>query len=277
MNRRTAAGILGLAGLGLFGVGYAAASEPAILPARATRALAEPGPVRREIPRPLRRAAHLTERFRAPALTRVPIPKGPLFGLPGDLPLLALTIDDGVSTDVVAAYVKFAKRTGMRLTFFVNGIRPSWTDHAAALKPLIESGQVQIGNHTWSHPDLTKLSTAGIIDELMTNHDFIKKTYGVDARPYFRPPFGARNDAVDAAAASIGYTVPLMWYGSLSDSSPISDVDLVSGATQWFLPRHIVIGHANFPTVTRHFAELVSLVRQRGLTPVTLDDVFVRP
>ncbi len=198
-------------------------------------------------------------------------------GLPGDGAAIALTIDDGNSTDVLAAYARLSLETGMRLTFFLNGSRPSWTDNAAALRPLVESGQVQLANHTWSHPDLRNLSRGQIADELMANHAFIETTYGVDARPYFRPPYGFHNGRVDDAAASVGYTVPVMWYGSLSDATEISDADLMASAQSWLLPQHIVIGHANYPTVTRHFEEIVAIIRGRGLVPVTLDDVFTRP
>ena len=258
-SRRTAVGLFGLAGLstlGALGAGFLVGSQPAATTTPLTRALGGPRPA----PRPFPRSFALPDYFTAPTLTRALTPKSAIFGLPGDLPLVALTVDDGNSTDVVGAYAKFLEDTGMRLTFFLNGLRPSWTDHARALRPLIETGQVQIGNHTWSHPDLRTLSAGKIVDELMSNHDFITKTYGVDA-----------------AAASVGYTVPVMWLGSLSDSTLISDADLMDSATQWMLPRHIVIGHANYPTVTRHFTDLVKIVRGRGLIPVTLDDVFLRP
>ena len=175
---------------------------------------------------------------------------------------------------MVRLYTEFAARTGMRLTFFLNGMRSSWTDNASALRPLVESGQVQLGNHTWSHPDLTKLSAAGVVAELQRNEDFIRSMYGVSAKPYFRPPFGFHNRAVDRAAASIGYTVPVLWYGTLSDSGLITTDQLKSFATQWLLPQHIVIGHANYMPVTECFDFIADLIRSRHLQPVTLNDYF---
>ena len=213
--------------------------------------------------------------FSAPSLTRRPLPGGTLFGLPGDGNLLALTVDDGGSSDVLASYIKFCTDTGMRLTFFLNGIRPSWTNNAPALLPLVQSGQIQLGNHTWQHPDLLTLPDNVIKDELNRNEDFIQSTYGVSAKPYFRPPYGNHDARTDAAAASVGYTTPVIWYGSLSDSTPISDADFSSAVQTWLLAQHIVIGHANYDTVTRHYDEIVSIIRQRALVPVTLDDVFV--
>ena len=211
-----------------------------------------------------------------PQLAKVALPAGGITKLPGRRPLLAWTVDDGIDADVVGKYIEFAAATGTRLTLFINGADPGWTKHAALLRPLVASGQVQLGNHTWDHPNLTKLSDSRVVAELQRNHDFISSTYGVDARPYFRPPYGFHNSRVDHLAASIGYTTPVLWYGSLSDSARIAPEQVVAFATQWFLPGHIVIGHANFPSVTTVFSQLSAIIHERGLQTVTLNDVFIR-
>lgn len=61
---------------------------------------------------------------------------------------IAWTVDDGKSPDVVRAYADFAARTGTRLTFFINGSYNAFEPNLDVLKPLVESGQIQIGNHT---------------------------------------------------------------------------------------------------------------------------------
>ncbi len=211
-----------------------------------------------------------------PPLAKVPLPGGPLTELPGDGNLLAWTVDDGSNADVIRLYTEFAARSGTRLTFFVNGTYPGWSQHTALLAPLVRSGQIQLGNHTFDHADLTALSDAGVIDQLQRNHDFLLTTFGVDARPYFRPPYGYHDDRVDALAASIGYTCPVLWYGSLSDSGLITEQQVVDFATQWLLPQHIVIGHLNFLPVTNVFPQLEGIIASRGLRTVTLNDVFER-
>ncbi|MFD4422395.1 polysaccharide deacetylase family protein [Agromyces sp. NPDC058484] len=210
----------------------------------------------------------------APDLVKAPAPHGTIDALPGEGSLLAWTVDDGSSAEVIGAYAAFAAASGTRLTMFVTGTYPAWGENAATLAPLVASGQVQLGNHTWSHADLTTLSDAGIVDELQRTHDFIGDTFGVDARPFFRPPYGFHDDRVDAIAADLGYTVPTLWYGSLSDSGEIPAEMIVDFARQWFLPQHIVIGHLNFPPVTTVFDQLRAIITERGLTTVTLNDVF---
>ncbi|WP_319434668.1 polysaccharide deacetylase family protein [Mycobacterium sp. RTGN5] len=207
---------------------------------------------------------------------RVRLPgSGVLSRLPANDNTMALTLDDGVNSEVVARYIRFASDTGARLTFFLNGVNKSWTENRGALRPLVDSGQIQLGNHTWSHPDLTTVSASRIRDELSRNDRFMKDTYGVDAAPYFRPPYGKHNSAVDAVAADLGYTVPTLWSGSLADSTVITEDYIVTMANQYFTPRAIVLGHLNHLPVTHVYGQLVDIIRARNIRMVTLNDVFL--
>ncbi|MGW5314068.1 polysaccharide deacetylase family protein [Nocardia thailandica] len=209
-----------------------------------------------------------------PAGPKSVIKPGIITELPGAGSSMALTVDDGASAEVVGAYVKFAKDTGARFTFFVTGYYDSWTIHRDALRPLVESGQIQLGNHTWDHAALTKLSASGVADQLSRTKDFLRNNFGVDGTPFYRPPFGYHNATVDKVAADLGYTVPTMWYGSLSDSGLITEDYLMECARKYFNAQTIVIGHANFPPVTHCYGQLVDLIKERNLSLVTLNDVL---
>lgn len=210
--------------------------------------------------------------------SRVALPGGGVLNkLPGNGDLLAWTVDDGANTDVVRLYTQFAKDTGVRLTYFVTGAYRSWSDNAAALRPLVESGQIQLGNHTWTHPDLTKLSKGQIAEELTRTDAFLRKTYGVDATPYLRPPYGHHNAAVAAVAADLGYQVTTLWSGDLRDSALVPEDHILRMAYQSFIPQNIVIGHLNHPPITHVYGQLVDIIRSRRLRTVTLNDVFLRP
>jgi peptidoglycan/xylan/chitin deacetylase (PgdA/CDA1 family) len=271
LTRRTMLAALGLS-LTLAGCAVIAPQAPDTVSGTAT---ATPAPLPRPVPGAVVPPAPALPP--PPNLVRVPVPPGTRSGLPGEGALLAWTVDDGSSSEVVARYVRFAADTGIRLTFFVTGSYPAWTDNAEQLRPLVASGQIQLGNHTWSHPDLSTLGDAEVTSELSRTHDFLADTFGVDARPFFRPPFGVHNDRVDALAADIGYSVPTTWYGSLSDSGLITEQQVLDFAGTWFLPQHIVIGHLNFEPVTNVFPQLRALLHERGLTTVTLNDVFTSP
>lgn len=221
--------------------------------------------------------------FRLPGLlpppaSRIALPgNGVLWALPGDGDLLALTLDDGVDSDVVRMYTQFAKDTGLRFTYFVNGHYRSWTENKDLLRPLVDTGQIQLGNHTWSHQDLAAIPVKKAIDEIARNHTFLKNTYGANARPYLRPPYGSRNAGVDEIAAALGYTVMTLWSGDLGDSKIIGEGAIAKAADKFFTPQTIVIGHLNHKPVTHLYGRFVDLIRDRQLRSVTLNDVFVKP
>jgi peptidoglycan-N-acetylglucosamine deacetylase len=273
LNRRRF--LAGLAASTLVGVGAARCAVGAtpktlaapVVPGRAAAPPAPPAPPK---------AANLLPP--PPPAGRVPLPGGGVLNvLPGPGDLLALTVDDGVNSDVVRLYTNFAKDSGVRLTYFVNGTYKSWTDNLSMLRPLVESGQIQLGNHTWSHPDLTTLPERRIRDELTRNHEFLAKTYGIDATPYLRPPYGKHNSTVRAVAADLGYTMTTLWSGSLADSTRIAEDYIVKMAGQYFTAQSVVIGHLNHLPVTHVYGQLVDIIRSRNLRTVTLNDVFSKP
>jgi peptidoglycan/xylan/chitin deacetylase (PgdA/CDA1 family) len=229
----------------------------AVFLAATSRALATAAPVRWKIP-----------------LGKLPAPAGVLTRLPGDGNQLALTVDDGVSVPVVGAFAQFAHDTGTRLTFFVNGANSSWSVNAPALRPMVDSGQVQMANHTWSHPYLNRLGLPAVADQIRRNADFLTNTYGVNGTPFFRPPYGVHNADIDRVAADQGYSTTTLWSGDLLDWRPETEAALIANANSMFQPQQIVLIHANLPTVTHCYSQLLDIIGSRNLQTVTLNDVF---
>ena len=201
-------------------------------------------------------------------------PKGSLWKLPAHSGSIALTIDDGISYETVSRYIDFAEKYNHRLTFFVTTKYSSWLKAQKRLQPFVNSGQIQLGNHTMTHPNLIKLTAAGVQKELNGCHKFIHDHFGVSAAPYFRPPYGYINDNVVKAAKDVGYSKPVLWLGSLGDSTPISAADLLKLANTWMTEDRIVIGHANEPTITKLYPQIEAILAKRHLKTVTLKDVF---
>lgn len=215
----------------------------------------------------------------ATATSSNPVPEarawtGPQTGLPGEGKYIAWTVDDGADPEVVRAYAEFARRTGTRLTFFINGQYPAFKQHRDLLLPLVKSGQLQIANHTYSHAALTSLTDEQIVQELTRNDEEIMRLFGVSSKPYFRPPYGYYDARVLAAAASCGFTRPVLWYGSLADSSNISSAEVYAYAEKYALAQHIVIGHLNYRGVVSELDRIRALLDRRGLKTVTIRDYY---
>jgi peptidoglycan/xylan/chitin deacetylase (PgdA/CDA1 family) len=213
-----------------------------------------------------------------------PVPSPPPFNAasrqvfsqaPNKTRAIALTIDDGTSAETVAAYVELAARTGIHLTFSPNGVYSGgWSPHATVLRPLLEQGQVQIVNHTFHHLDLKKLSAGQIEAEIASNETWVNETFGTSSRPYLRPPYGFYDARVEQASANAGFNKVLMWNGTFGDSALLTPQILMQQAQRYLQPGTVMLGHANHPTVTHLYDQIIELIVSRDLTPVTLDEMF---
>src|SRR3954471_9622402 len=145
-------------------------------------------------PPPARSAAESV----APAAVTAPLPapvpgKGTVvFNGPPNRNRVALTFDDGSCDACIGSLLETLERTGTRATLFPNGaFAHFWNPHAAQIRKLIASGQIDLGNHTWSHNDVRKQSATVLHDELERKEDWMRVIFGASSSPISRPPFGA--------------------------------------------------------------------------------------
>lgn len=188
---------------------------------------------------------------------------------------VAWTIDDGFSLSALRAYVDLLHANPeLRQTFFVTSGSSAWAKVAPDLVPLIKAGRVQIGNHTATHPNLQHLSNRQIQVELSNCHHFIQDHFGVDERPIYRPPFGNIDQRVVKAAADVGFTAPILWYGTFASGAGVSSGTVAYNAKKWLHNGRIVIDHANGMATPGAFKTIMRMLAERNLQTVTIKDAF---
>ena len=114
-------------------------------------------------------------------------------------PMIALTFDDGPSAHTQRLLDIF-DRHGGKGTFFVVG--NSIYGNGVTLQRMKGAGH-EIGIHTMSHPQLTLLSDAAVVDEIMMTRQMIYSATGHDTR-IVRPPYGAYNSNTLSIGAKLG-------------------------------------------------------------------------
>lgn len=191
---------------------------------------------------------------------------------------IALTIDDGIRADVIEGYAHLCEKTGMRLTFFANGCYESWRETRNLLAPLVESGQITIGNHTFDHPDIRRSNiTAHQLErQILDNEKVFRNLFGsqFSMRPYFRPPYGYYDAASLRQLRDMGYTCFTLWNGTTGDDQNISSSAIMRNLTTWSQPGSIVIGHANHKGILSKFDAVHDLFEKRSLSTVTIADIY---
>jgi peptidoglycan/xylan/chitin deacetylase (PgdA/CDA1 family) len=104
-----------------------------------------------------------------------------------DGPYIALTFDDGPHATLTPKLLDLLAAHHMKATFFVVGQNAA--DHPDILRRAVREGH-EIANHSWSHPNLAKMSDEGVRRELQKTDDAIAAAIG--KRPtLLRPPYGS--------------------------------------------------------------------------------------
>ena len=117
-------------------------------------------------------------------------------------PMVALTFDDGPG-EYTEALLDCLTKNNAKATFFMLG--PQAQAYPEIVKDLKDAG-MELGNHTWSHENLTTLGASGVTEEVTKTNEAIKNAAGESAT-VMRPPGGAYNEEVQAA---IGMPL-IMW------------------------------------------------------------------
>lgn len=130
--------------------------------------------------------------------------------------VVALTFDGGANADGADAILTTLAETGTPATFFLTGrFTIAYPRFAAVI-----GASHPVGNHTQNHPDLTELSDAEVRTEVSTAHDGITAAAGRDPRPWFRFPYGARDQRTIDLVNDLDYgavrwtTDTLGWQGT---------------------------------------------------------------
>ena len=114
---------------------------------------------------------------------------------------IVLTIDAGGDAAGGWAMLQTLRRAGVPAHFFLTG---RFVERYPRLSRTIASSY-PIANHTYSHPQLTRLPSLAVRTEIDRGHRAILRVTAVDARPLFRFPYGDRDAHTIALANRMGY------------------------------------------------------------------------
>ncbi|MBR4084127.1 MAG: polysaccharide deacetylase family protein [Lachnospiraceae bacterium] len=116
-----------------------------------------------------------------------------------DMPMVALTFDDGPGTHTDRLLNVFATHGGKGTFFVVGNILENRSD---VLNRMVAEGH-EIGGHSWDHRQLTKLNSSDLRNQVLGTHSKIQELTGMDAT-LLRPPYGSYNSDVQNLCADLG-------------------------------------------------------------------------
>ena len=184
---------------------------------------------------------------------------------------IALTFDDGPNNKYTPQILNILKQYNIKGTFFVLGEQVK--EHPAMLRRIVEEGH-EIGNHTYSHPQLNHLSDEKVRQELASTQEEIRKVLGYVPK-LLRPPYGAYRDASLSLFYELGLHV-ILWSVDTNDWRRKGDV-IVRTVSRDTRNGSIILFHDRKAETVRVLPQIIEELKGRGLQPVTISEMTGLP
>ncbi|WP_432843495.1 polysaccharide deacetylase family protein [Dactylosporangium sp. CA-092794] len=188
-------------------------------------------------------------------------------------PVVAFTFDDGPGPKWTSEVLDALDHYQVPATFFLVG--QNVAAHGDLLRGRLDRHEV--GNHTWSHPDLATMDAPAVGKQLARAHDTIQAVTG-RAPKLFRPPYGHIGGSTLMAADKAGYSL-VLWSRKMNEDKYVQDPpgqaqDIVEHAR----PGQIILAHdvgpANRYVALSQLGAMFTGLRQRGFRFVTVSELI---
>jgi peptidoglycan/xylan/chitin deacetylase (PgdA/CDA1 family) len=188
---------------------------------------------------------------------------------------IALTFDDGPDDNFTAQVLDVLKNSNVKATFFVIGSRAEARPDLVAR--MVREGHI-VGNHSYSHALLTKLSVPNFEKQVEATQSVIKRLAGYEPR-LFRPPYGAVSEDQVQWAASHQFLIvnwnvdSLDWKGL--NAEQVSSNILTSAKAGSIVLQHCGGGEGeDLSGTVRALPRVIRTLREQGYQFVTVPELL---
>lgn len=182
-------------------------------------------------------------------------------------PKVALTFDDGPHPLYTKKLLNGLRERGVTATFFVVGENISGREEI--LKQIWQDGHL-IGNHTYEHVDISKLSVEEACVQLEKTNERIKEVIGVSAA-YVRAPFGNWADRLDCETTMI----PVKWSVDSLDWTTKNVDQIVKKVVENVEDNDIILLHDYYESSVEAALRIVDILQEKGYVFVTVEELML--
>lgn len=183
-------------------------------------------------------------------------------------PMIAFSFDDGPSEHTMKV-LKILRENGAHATFFMQGHRME--EYAKEVAQVIADGN-EIGTHTWSHNNLTKLSAASIRSNLQKCIDLTYQMTGQKVT-LLRPPGGNTNKNARSVCGDMGLYI-VNWSVDSRDWESRNASKIYNEIMKEVGPGAIVLCHDIYSTTAAAMERVIPELVRQGYQIVTVSELL---
>lgn len=188
---------------------------------------------------------------------------------------VALSFDDGPDDVYTVQILDVLKEKDVQATFFIIGRRAEIFPEI--VKRMVVEGHV-VANHTWSHPDILKLSKDKILEELQKTDQIIKDLNCYYPK-FFRPPYGSIDREKLELVTKEGYNI-ISWDVDSLDWKGLDAAEVKTNILENVLPGSIILQHSaggvgeDLSGTVEALPEVIDVLKKDGYEFLTLDELL---
>lgn len=186
--------------------------------------------------------------------------------VPADIRRIALTFDDGPHPVYTQQLLDGLKERGVRVTFFVIGEHAEL--HPDIIKRMVEEGHL-VGNHTYSHIQLTKNNRDLYKKELVRTNEILREIIGQEVQ-YVRPPYGSWDKSFEKELNMF----PVLWNVDPLDWRSENVNRIAQKIVSKVKENDIILMHDYYDTSVKAALKAVDELLDEGYTFVTVEEVL---
>lgn len=183
-------------------------------------------------------------------------------------PMVAFIINVAWGNEYLPDMLATLKKHNVKTSFFLEG---RWAKENPDLTKMIYEAGHEIGNHSYTHPDMKNLSAAEIKNQLQKTNDVIKATTG-QVPKWFGPPSGSYRDDVVKIADVMGLGTIIWSVDTIDWQRPAPDV-IIHRVESKVHPGALILMHPTAPTA-KALDRLITVMEQKNLQIGTVSDTL---
>jgi peptidoglycan-N-acetylglucosamine deacetylase len=196
------------------------------------------------------------------------LPPSPIYRGNPDKPMVSFVINVAWGNEHIPDMLATLKKHHIYATFFLEG---RWVKNNPDLAKMIVDAGHEVGNHSYSHPNMEILETAKVVDELKKTNEIIEVTTGEKVK-WFAPPSGSYRDEVVKIAHEMDMGT-IMWSVDTIDwQKPQPDV-LINRVMSKLHKGAIILMHPTASTANS-LNSLIVQIKDKQLRLGTVSSLF---
>ncbi|WP_242403696.1 delta-lactam-biosynthetic de-N-acetylase [Paenibacillus pini] len=186
-----------------------------------------------------------------------------------------LTFDNGYENGYTSGILDLLKAKKVPAIFFITG--HYLKDQPELVIRMVNEGHL-VGNHSWSHPDMTQIPNGRLKEELDQVKDGVSQLTNQKRMDFVRPPRGIFSDRTLAAGRADGYA-SVFWSVAYRDWDPKSQKGSSYAYQQVMAQLHpgaVILLHSVSKDNAQALSQIIDDARKQGYTFLSLNDMKLK-